>query len=159
MNDYEVEYILKIAAGVIEEELILPAIEDITERKQQQQIRRLATVVLDSSDAITLKDFDGQITAWNHSAELRYNGHSEKEALQVNIRRLTPPDKETEHTEFVRRLTAGETVSSFETQRGTKDGRILDVWLTVTKVPDGTGKPIGIATTERDITERKRAEV
>ena len=130
-----------------------------TERKQQQQqqMRRLATVVLDSNDAITLRDLDGQITTWNHGAELMY-GYSEEEALQMNVRRLTPPDKETEHTEFVLRLMAGETVSSFETQRVAKDGRILDVWLTVTKVLDDTGKPIGIATTERDITERKQAE-
>jgi two-component system, sporulation sensor kinase A len=124
---------------------------------EQQQMRRLAMVVRDSNDAITLKDFDGQITAWNRGAERMY-GYSEKEALQMNARQLTPPDKEIEHTEFIRRLMAGETVSSFETQRVAKDGRILDVWLTVTKVADDTGKPIGIATTERDITERKKNE-
>lgn len=119
--------------------------------------RRLATVVRDSSDAITLKDFDGKITAWNHGAELMY-GYSEKEALQMHFRHLAPPNKEAEHAEFIRRLMAGETIHSFETQRVTKDGRILDVWLTVTKVVDDTGKPIGIATTERDITERKKSE-
>ena len=40
----------------------------------------------------------------------------------------------------------------------TKDGRILDVWITVTKLVDDANKPIGIAFTERDITERKRRE-
>ena len=127
------------------------------QQQQQQQQRRLATVVLDSNDAITLKDFDGRITAWNHGAELMY-GYSEKEALQMNVRQLTPPDKEIEHAEFIRRLMAGETIHSFETQRVAKDGRTLDVWLTATKVVDDTRKPIGIATTERDITERKKAE-
>ena len=126
-------------------------------RKQQQNIRRLATVVRDSNDAITLRDFDGQIIAWNHGAELMY-GYSEEEALQMNVLRLTPPDKEMEHAEFIRRLKASEPILSFETQRVAKDGRILDVWLTVTKVLDDMGKPIGIATTERDITERKRVE-
>jgi two-component system CheB/CheR fusion protein len=63
-----------------------------------------------------------------------------------------------EQKDFIRRLMAGEAITSFETQRVTKDGRILDVWMTVTKLMDEAGKPIGIASTERDITERKRAE-
>jgi len=130
---------------------------DTESKQQQQQQRRLATVVRDSNDAITLQDFEGRITAWNHGAELIY-GYSAKEAFQMSIWHLTPPDKEAEQKEFIRRLMAGETVHSFETQRVTKDGRILDVWLTVTKVLDDMGKPIGIATTERDITERKKAE-
>jgi len=127
------------------------------QQQQQQQIRRLATVVRDSNDAITLKDFDGRIIAWNHGAELMY-GYSEEEALQMNVRQLTPPDKEVEHAEFIRRLEAGETIASFETQRVSKDGRILDVWLTVTKVLDDDGKPVGIASTERDVTERNKAK-
>jgi hypothetical protein len=53
---------------------------------------------------------------------------------------------------------AGEAITSFETQRVTKDGRVLDVWMTVTKLVDDAGKPIGIASTERDITARKREE-
>ncbi len=132
-------------------------IEALASDQQEQQIRRLATVVRDSNDAITLKDFEGRITAWNHGAKIMY-GYSEKEALEMNVRQLTPPDKETESEDFVRRLMAGEKVHSFETRRVTKNGRILDVWLTVTKVLDDAGKPIGIASTERDITERKKAE-
>jgi PAS domain S-box-containing protein len=136
----------------------LVIIRDITERKQgeQEQIRRLATVVRDSNDAITIHDFEGGIMAWNRGAELMY-GYSEEEALQMNIGLLTPLDKEAEQNDFIRRLIAGESVSSFDTQRVTKDGRLLDVWLTVTKLVDDAGKSIGIASTERDITERKRA--
>jgi len=63
-----------------------------------------------------------------------------------------------EQKDFTRRLIAGEKITSLETQRKTKDGRILDVWMTVTKLMDNAGKPIGIASTERDITERKRKE-
>jgi PAS domain S-box-containing protein len=114
-------------------------------------------VVTDSNDAITIQDVEGRITAWNRGAELMY-GYSEEEALHMNICHLTPPDKEAEQKEFTRRLIAGETVRWFETQRMAKDGRILDIWLTVTKLIDEAGKPIGIASTERDITERKRLE-
>ncbi len=129
-------------------------------RKQAEignEARRMATVVRDSNDAITITDFDGRITAWNHGAELMY-GYSEDEALQMSIWRITAPAKIAEKKAFINRLIAGEKVASFETQRVTKDGRVLDVWLTVTQLVDNTGKPIGIGSTERDITERKRSE-
>jgi PAS domain S-box-containing protein len=84
-------------------------------------------------------------------------GYGEAEALAMNIERLTAPGKVAEQKDFVRRLLAGEAVTSLETRRLTKDGRVLDVWMTVTKLVDEAGKPIGIASTERDITERKRA--
>jgi len=118
---------------------------------------RMVTVVRDSNDAITIQDFEGKITAWNRGAELMY-GYSEQEALKKNIWDLTPPDKATEQKGFNRRLLAGEAVTSLETQRLTKDGRLLDVWMTVTKLVDEAGKVIGIASTERDITGRKKAE-
>jgi PAS domain S-box-containing protein len=131
---------------------------DITARKREEEnLRRMATVVRDSNDAITIQDFEGRITAWNRGARLMY-GYSEEEALQMNIGRLTSPGKVKEQEEFTRRLIAGETVTSFETQRVTKDGRVLDVWMTVTKLMGEAGEPIGIASTERDITERRQLE-
>lgn len=136
---------------------VFAAARDITERKQIESIGRLATVVRDSNDAITIQDYDGNIIAWNHGAELMF-GYSEQEALQMTIWQLAPPDKAEEQRDFNRRLFAGESVSSFETQRLTKDGRLLDVWLTVTKMVNDEGKVIGIAATERDISERKKAE-
>jgi len=133
-------------------------IEDETARKREEEnLRRFATVVRDSNDAITIQDFAGNITAWNRGAELMY-GYSEVEALYLNIGHLTPPDKVEEQRDFTRRLLAGEAITSFETQRVTKDGRVLDVWMTVTRLLDDTGKPNGIASTERDITARKREE-
>jgi PAS domain S-box-containing protein len=124
-------------------------------RREEENLRRFATVVRDSNDAITIQDFEGRITAWNRGAELMY-GYSEVEALAMNIERLTAPGKVEEQKDFTRRLVAGEAVTSLETQRVTKDGRILDVWMTVTKLVDGAAKPIGIASTERDTTALKR---
>ena len=128
-----------------------------TRKREEETLRRFATVVRDSNDAITIQDFDGRITAWNRGAELMY-GYSEEEALAMNIERLTAPGKVDEQRDLVRRLVAGEAVTSFETQRISKDGRTLDVWMTVTKLVDEAGKPIGIASTERDTTERRLAE-
>jgi PAS domain S-box-containing protein len=134
-------------------------IRNITARKREEaNLRRMATVVRDSNDAITIQNFEGGITAWNRGAELMY-GYSEEEAFQSNIDRLTTPNKVLEQKAFIQRLVAGEDVTSFETQRVTKDGRVLNVWMTVTKLVDDTGRPVGIASTERDITARKQAEI
>jgi len=131
---------------------------DITEcKRKEEEASRMVMVVRDSNDAITMQDFEGKVLAWNRGAELMY-GYSEEEALQKNIWLLTPPGREEEQKDFTRRLIAGEAITSLETQRKTKDGRILDVWMTVTKLVDDAGKPIGIASTERDITEHKRME-
>jgi PAS domain S-box-containing protein len=126
-------------------------------KREAEEAARMVTVVRDSNDAITIQDSEGRITAWNHGAELMY-GYSEAEALAMSIERLTAPGKVDEQRDIVCRLVAGEAITSFETQRVTNDGRILDVWMTVTKLVDKAGKPIGIASTERDITQRKRAE-
>jgi len=137
----------------------LASIIDITERKRAEaSFRRLASVVTDSNDAITVQDFEGKISAWNRGAERMY-GYTESEARAMNIQETIPSAKRQEALKFMKRvLEEEEEVPSLETQRVTKDGRTLDVWLTVTRLVDEAGKPVGIATTERDITERKKAE-
>jgi PAS domain S-box-containing protein len=130
---------------------------DITARKREEaDLRRMATVVIDSNDAITIQDLDGKISAWNRGAERMY-GYTEAEARTTNIQETIPKAKRQEALEFMKRV-LNEEVTSFETQRLTRDGRTLDVWMTVTKLVDEAGKTIGIATTEHDITERKREE-
>ena len=138
---------------------VVVTFSDLTRlRLAEKRIRRLATVVMDSNDAILLFDPDGNILSWNRGAQNMY-GWSEAEALQMNIRDMTPSDKIAENADLIRRLSAGEIVFSFETRRNTKDGRQVNVWLTATVLWDDTGKtPEAIATTERDITDRKKAE-
>ena len=131
---------------------------DITERiEAEAQSRRFATVLRDSNDAVMVQELDGRITDWNRGAERMY-GYTETEALQLHSADLVPEDERAAHEEVIGRVARGEDVESFETRRVTKDGRLLDVWLTVTRLTDDRGNPIAIATTERDITERKRAE-
>ena len=85
-------------------------------------------------------------------------GYSKDEALGMNVFQIVPHNLAQEHSFLRKRLASGEAVESFETQKIAKDGRIVDVWLTVTALLDSSGQPIAVATTERDITERKRAE-
>src|SRR5271157_164625 len=138
---------------------------NITDRKQAEktlkdkveELRRMATVVSDSNDAVIMHDLDGKILAWNRGAQDTY-GYTESEALGKNVREIVAgPDREAALT-LVEKIKQGEIVKSFELRRLAKDGRVLDVWLTTTLLTDESGKPVAIATTERDITERKRAE-
>ncbi len=131
---------------------------DITEQtKTLEKFRRMATVIQDSNDAITFQDLDGNILAWNQGAEQIY-GYSEAEALSKNIVDTVPTEYQEEARGFIASLKRGELVPNLETKRKHRDGRILDVWLINTKLTDEKGKLTGIATTERDITQRKQSE-
>ena len=125
---------------------------DINKLKQIRELNRLATVVRDSNDAITVQDIGGNILAWNKGAEQIY-GWSEAEALQMNIQELVPQSKHRELEEFTGKLINGETLTPIETQRICKNGKLLNVWLTMTVLKDAGGKPVEIATTEREVTE------
>ncbi|MGB5749409.1 MAG: chemotaxis protein CheB [Desulfobacterales bacterium] len=128
---------------------------DISQLKQIKDLNRLATVVRDSNDAVTVQDLDYNIVAWNNGAQQMY-GWSEAEALKMDIRQLVPKGKIKEMEAFIKMLKNGESVNSLETQRTCKNGKILNVWLTITALKDGSGRPIEIATTERDISELKQ---
>jgi PAS domain S-box-containing protein len=116
--------------------------------------RRLAVILKDSNDAITVQDLQGNIMAWNRGAEKMY-GYTEAEALEMNIEQLVPPGKKKKAMEYLERIASGKIVESFETKRISKNGKVLDVWLVVTCLKDDSGSIDSIATTERDITEIK----
>jgi len=126
-------------------------------KDQASNASRMASFVRDSNDAIIIHDFDGRISAWNRRAALMY-GYSEAEALLANVELLSIPGKFAEENDFIRRLLENKEALSFETQRVSKDGRILDIWMTVTELTDEAGSPVCIVSTERDITARKREE-
>ncbi len=157
-----VDYIIKpisppIVLARIKAYLTLKTAADSLREEKIKELRRLATVVSDSNDAIILHDFDGKILAWNRGAKETY-GYTEVEMLGKNVREIVAEaDREAALT-LIQRIKQGDIVKSFELRRVAKDGRILDVWLTTTLLTDEAGKPVAIATTERNITERKRDE-
>jgi two-component system, chemotaxis family, CheB/CheR fusion protein len=131
---------------------------DVSQLKRaDEQARRLATVLLDSNDAVTVHDFDGRITSWNRGAEQMF-GYSETEALQINAEELAPEALRAEVRAVWERLRKGEPVDPWQSQRIAKDGRIVDVSVTATTLKNESGLPIAIAKTERDITEQKELE-
>ncbi len=130
---------------------------DISKVKEVKDLNRLATVVRDSNDAVTVQDLDGNILAWNKGAAQMY-GWSEPEALKMNIRDIVPKNKIKELATLTKRLKNNEPANSLVTQRLCKNGKILAVWLTVTGLKDKNDRLVELATTERDITEFKNID-
>jgi PAS domain S-box-containing protein len=116
-------------------------------------LRRLAVVLKDSNDAITVLDLNGNIRAWNRGAAKLY-GYTEDEALTMNVAAMIP-DSRKESTAYIHQIASGEITESFETQRIAKDGKVLDIWITATCLKNDSGIIDSIATTERDITQLK----
>jgi PAS domain S-box-containing protein len=117
-------------------------------------LRRLAVILKDSNDAITVQDLQGNIKAWNKGAEKLY-GYVEGEALKMNILQLVPPEQSEKGLEYIEKIQSGKIIESYETQRISKKGKLLDIWFTVTPLTDDSGNIDSIATTERDITHLK----
>ena len=123
---------------------------DIARRESEKKYRMLFSR---ASDAIIIYDAAGETVLDANKAALELYGYTEVEALGMSIRRLMPKNKHIKAQDLVRVSAA-----PIETQRRTKNGRILDVMLSVTVLRDDKGQPIEVATTERDITVQKRAE-
>lgn len=130
---------------------------DITERKRAELAHaRLAAIVESSQDAIVGKDLDGTIRTWNGGAE-RIFGYTATEAIGQSITLLIPDDRLDEEAGILRRLRQGERIEHFETQRVRKDGRHVDVALTISPIRDADGQITGASKVARDVTESKRA--
>jgi PAS domain S-box-containing protein len=117
----------------------------------------LAAIVEASEDAIISKTLDGRILTWNAAAERVY-GYPAAEAIGQPMTLLLPPDRPDEEASILDRIRHGIRVDHFETVRKRKDGRLIDVSLTISPIRDEGGRIIGASHIARDITERKQAE-
>jgi len=128
---------------------------DITEMKKAEaalrkanELLRLAVVVRDAHDAITVQDLDGRILAWNPGA-VRMYGWSEAEALVMSVRDRIPEGLREEALRKVHQLSQAEILEPYYTQRIAKEGTVIEVWLTATALVNEAGQVYAIATTER----------
>lgn len=150
-------YLLRILPYRTLENLIQGAViafTEITEMKKAQAVlkesdaqRRLAVVVSDAHAAITVQDLAGRILAWNPGA-VRMYGWSEAEAVTMNIRDMQPENRRAEELALIIRLSRAKTVESYPSQRITKAGGIVDVFLTATALVNPGGEVYALATTE-----------
>jgi hypothetical protein len=118
---------------------------------------RLAAIVQSSDDAIISKTLDGIVTSWNPAAE-RIFGYTAAEMVGESIMRIIPEERRAEEAEVLSRIQRGEVVDRFETIRVAKDGRAINISLTVWPIKDAAGRLIGASKIARDVTERKQAE-
>jgi PAS domain S-box-containing protein len=126
-------------------------------RGAQRAAELLAAIVTSSDDAILSKNLDGIIESSNAGAE-RVFGYRPDELIGKPVTMLIPEDRQYEETEILARIRRGERVEHFETVRVTKDGRKVDVSLTISPVRDASGRIVGASKIARDITEKKRIE-
>ncbi len=133
-------------------------IHDISDRHRASELQaRLATVVEHSADAIVSRAADGTITSWNPAAEQLF-GYAGDEMLGRTMDGLVPPEREGEAEGLLERVLQGEAIRGFETQRICKDGRTIDVSITVSPIRDDAGRILELSMIARDITDRKRSE-
>ena len=128
---------------------------DITKTKRAEEalrkaneLLRLAVVVRDAHDAITMQDLDGRILAWNPGAARIY-GWSEAEALVMNVRDRIPVGLREEALAKVHQLSQADILESYRTQRITKGGTVVEVSMISTALVNDAGQMYAIATTER----------
>ncbi len=156
---------------------VLSAIRDISDRKRiAEELRRaneelhqrtteqlgeyrsrLASIIDSSEDAILSKGLDGTITSWNKGAERIY-GYAPEEVVGKHISMLLPDDRPEEIPEILRKIARGERIEHHESVRVTKDGRRLDVSVSISPLRDAAGEVVGASAIARDITAQKRAE-
>jgi PAS domain S-box-containing protein len=131
---------------------------DVTGQKRADNAQALLAAIVESSeDAIISKTLEGIITSWNFGAE-RIFGYTPDEAIGRSITMLIPEERLAEEEHILQKLRRGERVEHFETVRRTKDGRSVDISVTISPICDQTGCVTGASKVARDITQRKRSE-
>lgn len=155
------EFPAEISLSAIETEdgrLVSAAIRDVTERRQAAETRnRLASIVQSSHDAIVGKTLDGVITTWNPGAEQLY-GYTAAEMIGRPADLLFPSGQRDIEARILDRISRGERVEQYHTERLRKDGSTIMVSLTISPIADATGTIVGVASVSRDVSERLRAE-
>lgn len=151
------------AAEAAHEQLLETRIALAEARRQAERFRaeeaigRLGAIVESSNDAIVGKDLDGIIKSWNQGAQ-RLFGYCAEEVIGKPVTILMPADRQNEEPMILARIRRGERIDHYETVRQRKDGRLVDISLTVSPIMDAEGNIIGVSKIARDITDRKKAE-
>jgi len=127
------------------------------ELEVQQSLAQLAAIVESSDDAIISKTLDGVIQSWNAGAH-RLFGWSAEEAIGRSITLIVPAERLDEEQHILDTLRRGGRIDHFETTRVTKDGRRVEISLTVSPIRNAAGTVVGASKIARDISNRKRNE-
>jgi PAS domain S-box-containing protein len=134
---------------------------DMTLRTRMQSAERdqlfLSSIVSSAADAIISKDLDGVITSWNKGAEKMF-GYTAEEIIGQPMLRLIPPGHSDEEPQILARIRQGQRIEHYDAERRCKDGRIIQVSLTISPIKDRMGQIIGASNIARDISERRQLQ-
>jgi PAS domain S-box-containing protein len=160
-NEKEIKVSLTISPIIDDTGVVIGASQiarDITQiREAEAKQAMLAAIIESSEDAIVSKDLNGIVTSWNPAAQ-RLFGYKPEEMIGQPIYKLFPEDRMDEEPRILERIRKGERVEHFDTVRRSKDGKLLDISLTISPIKDKTGKITGASKIARDISDRKRQE-
>ncbi len=131
---------------------VVLTLTDFTRLKKLEDAARLATVVRDSNDAVTVQDRSGRILAWNPRAQEIY-GYTEAEALAARAGDMMSEAEKVRVQAYYDDILAGRCVPSFQTTRIGKDGSVVKVVVTASALIDRWGDPYAISTTEKLISK------
>jgi PAS domain S-box-containing protein len=123
-------------------------------QRADEAARRLAAIVESSDDSIISKSLDGLIVSWNAGAQRVY-GYAPEEVIGRSVAMLCPPERVDEVEQQLKRVRNGEHIEHFETTRVRKDGRRIDVSLSISPIKDAAGNVVGASAIGRDITDQK----
>ena len=126
-------------------------------RANAKRLTEFAAIVASSDDVIISKDLNGIITSWNDAAR-RVFGYSPEEMIGASILKLIPDHLHSDERTIIESIRAGRRIEHFETVRLTKNGRLIDVSLTISPIKDKEGRVVGASKILRDISGRKRME-
>ena len=126
-------------------------------QRADNAVRRLAAIVESSEDAIVSKSMDGLIVSWNAGARRIY-GYTAEEVIGRPIALLCPPERVDEVLYNLDRVKPGGHIEHFETTRVRKDGRRIDVSVSISPIKDSAGVVVGASAIARDVTERKELQ-
>jgi PAS domain S-box-containing protein len=131
---------------------------DVTQQRESDRARgMLAAIVESTDDAIISKNLTGMVTSWNRAAE-RLFGYTSAEMVGSSILRIVPPELHEDEYRILGRIRAGERIDHYDTVRVAKDGRRLDVSLTISPLRDAAGHIVGASKIARDVTEQREAQ-
>jgi PAS domain S-box-containing protein len=131
--------------------------DETRQLRAQADASQLAAIVESSEDAIVSKTLDGRITSWNGGAQTLF-GYSAEEAIGQPVQMLFPPERIHEEMRIVSELAHGVRVAPFNTVRRAKDGRLIDVSVTISPIRDGRNRIVGASKIARDVSAQRRAE-
>jgi PAS domain S-box-containing protein len=151
--------VLVVCQDITREVAAAQELQEIGERAREsaKRLGELAAIVASSDDVILSKDLNGTITSWNDAAT-RVFGYSPEEMIGASILKLIPEHLHSDEKKIIENIRAGRRIEHFETVRLAKDGRLVDVSLTISPIKDEKGQVMGASKILRDVSSRKRME-